>query len=170
VPLTLNGSPDPLFDRIRELRLDPNRRTSISKFEYDIFPLAPPVPVKVLEDAERRLGFPLPPLLRRLYTEIGNGGFGPGHGLAQYDSIRVGSQPPGRSAKVFTICDWGCANWSAIDCSTEEREMIFSHDRPDLCDEIREGISFRQWMQDWADGVDRWARVYPETKGERFSR
>src|SRR5690242_3913384 len=30
---------------------------------------------------ERRLGFTLPALLKRLYAEIGNGGFGPGYGL-----------------------------------------------------------------------------------------
>ena len=31
--------------------------------------------------AERRLGFALPPLLRRLYAEVANGGFGPGAGI-----------------------------------------------------------------------------------------
>ena len=34
-----------------------------------------------LADAERRLGFALPPLLRRLYAEVANGGFGPGSGI-----------------------------------------------------------------------------------------
>jgi hypothetical protein len=34
-----------------------------------------------LAAAERRLGFALPPLLRRLYTEVANGGFGPGAGI-----------------------------------------------------------------------------------------
>jgi hypothetical protein len=30
---------------------------------------------------ERQLGFGLPPLLKRIYIEIGNGGFGLGYGL-----------------------------------------------------------------------------------------
>ena len=34
-----------------------------------------------LAEAERRLGFALPPLLRRLYAEVANGGFGPGTGI-----------------------------------------------------------------------------------------
>lgn len=34
-----------------------------------------------LTSAERRLDAPLPGLLRRLYREVGNGGFGPGHGM-----------------------------------------------------------------------------------------
>src|SRR5215471_5816555 len=157
MPPASNGSPDPLIDRIRELRLDPNRRTSMSKFGYDIPHLRPPVSLEAVEDAERLLGFPLPPLLKTLYTEIGNGGFGPGYGLSgignSTDDDWITLEPPDdcKPAKIITICDWGCANWSAIDCSTEEGEMIFSHDRPDLCDEIRERISFRQWMQDWAD-------------------
>jgi hypothetical protein len=44
--------------------------------------------------AERALGFGFPPLLRKLYLEIGNGGFGPGYGLqsvrsADTDQLRV---------------------------------------------------------------------------------
>lgn len=34
-----------------------------------------------LDAAEARLGFPLPPALRRVYAEVANGGFGPGGGL-----------------------------------------------------------------------------------------
>ncbi len=41
----------------------------------------PPVTMAELMEAEARLGFPLPPLLKRIYTEVGNGGFGPGYGL-----------------------------------------------------------------------------------------
>ncbi|HEV7403649.1 MAG TPA: SMI1/KNR4 family protein [Chthoniobacteraceae bacterium] len=39
---------------------------------------APPATEAELAKAEESLGFALPPLLRRLYGEIGNGGFGPG--------------------------------------------------------------------------------------------
>jgi hypothetical protein len=41
----------------------------------------PPVSPEVLAEAERRLGFPLSPLLRALYTQVGDGGYGPGRGL-----------------------------------------------------------------------------------------
>ena len=36
--------------------------------------LCPPVTYDVVLEAEQRLGFPLPPLLRAVYTQIGNGG------------------------------------------------------------------------------------------------
>ena len=42
--------------------------------------LKPADPAGVAND-ERLLGFALPPLMRRIYMEIGNGGFGPGYGL-----------------------------------------------------------------------------------------
>jgi hypothetical protein len=39
------------------------------------------VSLKDLVHAETIIGFPLPTLLRRIYLEVGNGGFGPGYGL-----------------------------------------------------------------------------------------
>jgi hypothetical protein len=44
-------------------------------------PLPPRATREELDDAERRMGTALPPLLRRLYAEIANGGFGPGPGI-----------------------------------------------------------------------------------------
>ena len=41
----------------------------------------PPVSAAELVKVERELGYALPPLLRRVYTEIGDGWFGPGCGL-----------------------------------------------------------------------------------------
>jgi hypothetical protein len=48
-------------------------------------PAERPLPERASEEqlvaAERRVDFALPPLLRRLYAEVANGGFGPGLGL-----------------------------------------------------------------------------------------
>jgi hypothetical protein len=41
----------------------------------------PPATEASIEEAEAGLGFSLPPLLRRIYLEVGNGGFGPSDGL-----------------------------------------------------------------------------------------
>ncbi|HEY2511785.1 MAG TPA: SMI1/KNR4 family protein [Polyangiaceae bacterium] len=40
-----------------------------------------PATAAEIGETERQLGFPLPPLLRDLYTQVANGGFGPGYGL-----------------------------------------------------------------------------------------
>lgn len=41
----------------------------------------PPASEALLQETEARLGFPLPPLLRVLYANVANGGFGPGMGI-----------------------------------------------------------------------------------------
>jgi hypothetical protein len=43
--------------------------------------LPPPCDDATVDAAEATHGFALPPLLRRLYTEVANGGFGPGDGI-----------------------------------------------------------------------------------------
>jgi SMI1/KNR4 family protein SUKH-1 len=54
---------------------DPNDHPRKTSFAY------PPATEEQLLATERLLGFPLPPLLRTLYSRLANGGFGPGHGL-----------------------------------------------------------------------------------------
>ena len=41
----------------------------------------PPATEEQLRASEQALGFPLPPLLRTLYAQVANGGFGPDHGI-----------------------------------------------------------------------------------------
>ena len=43
--------------------------------------LPPPASPRELAESEERIGFDLPPLLRSIYSEIANGGFGPGYGF-----------------------------------------------------------------------------------------
>src|SRR5262245_5745047 len=44
-------------------------------------PRRPPCDDEVVDATEAALGVTLPSLLRRLYTEVGDGGFGPGDGI-----------------------------------------------------------------------------------------
>lgn len=61
----------------KELRrdLDPDDHPRKTSFAYA------PASGEHLLATEQALGFPLPPLLRTLYAQIANGGFGPGYGL-----------------------------------------------------------------------------------------
>src|SRR6266496_3176847 len=120
-----------LVDRIRAMQLDPNHRTSMARFD-DGPELYPPVSADLLEESERRIGFLLPPFLRTLYLDVGNGGFGPGYGLwglqggypapgiPESDTVESYLQTEKRVRPVrrwIVICDWGCCNYSAIDCA-----------------------------------------------------
>lgn len=46
-----------------------------------------PVTIEELVQAETQLGFALPSFLRRIYLEVGNGGFGPGYGLLPLNDL-----------------------------------------------------------------------------------
>lgn len=70
---------DTLIERLKEqvrIGTSPSDEYNIVK-QY----ANPPVTMADLIAAEAKLGFALPPLLKRIYTEIGNGGFGPGYGF-----------------------------------------------------------------------------------------
>lgn len=53
--------------------------------------IAPPATVADLDASEANLGFTIPPLLRRLYTEVGNGNWGPVYGVY---GIPIGGAAP----------------------------------------------------------------------------
>lgn len=77
-----------LFDRIRAYQVRPE----VTPFEALVSRLSgrgpnphgfawPPATEEQVRTTEDRLGFPLPHLLRALYTELANGGFGPAYGI-----------------------------------------------------------------------------------------
>jgi hypothetical protein len=99
-----------------------------------------------LDSAEQSLGFPLPALLKELYANVANGGFGPGYGLTSLESIAGGYSTMKQSNRLVDIafyerrqgsadhleipnyvwpdrflclCHWGCAIFSHLDCITE---------------------------------------------------
>ena len=58
------------------------------------FPVLPPVGPPALSEAEPALGFALHELLRRLYSSVGNGGFGPSYGMVPLSAESLGPEPP----------------------------------------------------------------------------
>lgn len=80
--------------------------------------------------AERELGFSLPPLLVRIYLEIGNGGYqlGPGiYGIGNFadstdcqDAVTITREMANEFVwwkDYMVIADQGCSMYSCIDCS-----------------------------------------------------
>jgi len=141
----------------------------------------PPVTPKELEAAERVLGFSLPPLLRTLYLQVGNGGFGPGYGLLrlnrrnprnQFEESAVslyqvfsGGDPEYPEwrwpAGLLPICDWGCALRSCVDC-TGDRAPVLRVDPEALADGDQDAFqpeadSLYDWLEAWVeDRVSFW--------------
>ena len=68
-------------------------------------PPNPPVPLAVLEALERELGFRLPTLLRRFYTEVADGGCGPDWGI---NRLR---HPPGADIELWWDQEMSVEGW-----------------------------------------------------------
>jgi hypothetical protein len=134
---------------------------------------------------EKSLGFRLPAVLRRVYGEIGNGGFGPGYGLigvsggrpddtgktlAEVYAINATVDPEDPSWSwpkgLVPICHWGCAIYSCVDCLSPGNPVrIFdpnAHEDSTSWDDalFDEAPSLEQWLREWAAGVDLWVKSY----------
>ena len=138
-----------------------------------------------LASDERRLGFRLPLLMKRLYREIGNGGFGPGYGLIGLSGgalddigrtapeIYASFSEPGEDDSdlkwprgLLPICHWGCAIYSCIACAAPGFPMkIFDpnlHVSASSWDDafFDEALTFDDWIEAWARGQDLWENSY----------
>lgn len=60
---------------------DPRRITTLNQYGTGQRTAFPPTTLLAVAAAENELGFQLPPLLSQLYTQVANGGFGPGYGI-----------------------------------------------------------------------------------------
>ena len=125
----------------------------------------PPVAMEAVRAAEEALGFAFPPLLVRLWTEVGNGGFGPGYGifgleggsveesqgLNIVDNYLATCRDPEWPRKLVPVCEWGGDDATAIDCSTPAGSMV------DLVEGVErrpKGMTFAHWMEAWVNGAD----------------
>ncbi|MGV9806692.1 hypothetical protein [Micromonospora chersina] len=152
----------PSADDVRWLEERGSQTHLAAKAVGAVDPLPPlePASAEAVADAERLLGHPLPPLLRRLYLEVANGGFGPGvlgvAGGYTDDLERTAvdrldpREPPGR----FPVAYWGCAIYSYVDCS-EPSAMMWGFDPNSGLAErsfFPEGISLTEWLIRWLRG------------------
>ncbi|MBW8485078.1 SMI1/KNR4 family protein [Actinomadura parmotrematis] len=122
-------------------------------------------------EAEAALGFPLPPLLARLYREVGDGGFGPeyrllplidGAGPTAVGTYREKRAPGRWPAGVLPILTWGCAMYAAVDCTdpaapvllfepsavTDDWEHAWFLDAGDLADWLRTWLADAGWYEE----------------------
>ncbi len=152
--------PTPLIDRIK---------ARVSQPAY------PPATRPQLEAAEWGIGFRLPDLVRDLYLQVGNGGFGPGYGIIGleggfeiYDQTLVAScwiyRDLKRRLETFTFSppawDWGSgwiiyAYWGGnlttiVDCA-DPALPVYALDSLDL--KPHSSKTLDQWWLGWLDGT-----------------
>ena len=140
---------------------------------------ATPEPVASAEEIaefERRVGRPIPPFWRRVYSEVGNGGFGPGFGLlglvtgarndegdsaAELLAVFRESNPEDENWApdgLVPIAHWGCAIYSCVDLRTEAAAVVRFDPNGHGPDEGWEGAwsqeaeASEEWLQTWIEG------------------
>jgi hypothetical protein len=135
-------------------------------------------PVATLEavlEVEEAIGCPLPPLLRRLFLEVANGGFGPHRGILGVrgdqpgahhdagddllDAYRGSRSGPGPHVprQMLWLFDWGCCIWSLVDCSRPEGQMWVwdphgAEDPSPANSLFRQAMTFTEWLAAWLQG------------------
>ncbi|MEN3537835.1 SMI1/KNR4 family protein [Microbispora sp. ZYX-F-249] len=133
--------------------------------------LPPAVEAEKVVQAEKQLGFPLPPVLARLYREVANGGFGPEYQLfpllgegrtavRAYLEERSMSQSCDAAfwpAGVLPILDWGCGMYAAVDCRSSEGAVLLFEPNPVHDDDWHlawfvDSKSLVDWLETWLSG------------------
>jgi hypothetical protein len=119
-------------------------------------PLRPAPPAAVAE-AEELAGRSLPSLLRRLYLEVGNGGFGPGYGLLGLrDGHRTGGLDAltGLKGGVLTLCDWGCGISSELNLADGQVWGYDPNPAPDgVSCTFPQHMTIGDWFSKWVEGT-----------------
>lgn len=137
-----------------------------------------PASAAALDSAERSLGLRLPVLLRRLYAEIANGGFGPGYGLlgvppegatddlgknlvSLYQTYREADDPHWTwPVGLVPVAHLGCAMYACVNAATQPAGVIWfepnGHELGTPWDAsfIPLADSLETWLQTWLDGRD----------------
>jgi hypothetical protein len=128
-----------------------------------------------IEAAAKALGFPLPEPLGLIYTQVGNGGFGPGQGLLPiqgpglpgldrnavevYLAARAHREEPSWEwpERLLPFCFRGDAVFSCTDCARADSPVVrwnppvdWSWQTPADCISD-ETPSLRQWLSQWAE-------------------
>lgn len=126
------------------------------------YPMPPaPAAEETVAAAERTIGYRLPPLLRRVYREVADGGVGPFGGIdgvgndpmvddyVGYHSATLGPDdaPPPPKGVLF-LCDFGCAQYCLLDCRHPEGQMWWWEEGS----RYKLRLTFPEWLQAWLEG------------------
>jgi hypothetical protein len=135
-------------------------------------PALVPALAEAVEEAEGAIGFRIPRLLRRLYLEVANGGFGPCGGIPRlsggpsawtvlgfYRQTHPRLPDDGEwsflPSHLLPLCGWGCGIYSFVDWS-DPAGPVWGFDPTEHGDErglFPEPFALAGWFARWMDGT-----------------
>ncbi len=161
-----------LISKIATRAIDLDLRHDFSS-HFDTM-LPSPANAKEIATTENELSLHLPDLLKKLLTEIANGGFGPGYGLLGTscghsdsddrallelrDFLRSTAESSGNQwePSFLPICEWGSSVWSCIDCGTSDSRM-YTLDETGF---TKTRHTLHTWLEGWCNGVRHWDSMF----------
>jgi hypothetical protein len=162
--------PDTAHQRAQYARADPRVRGMVavkagSLTAVDFYRDAPREPARPaatpaqVDEAERLMGVRLPPLLRRLYTEVGDGWFGPAFGLPalfrddEADEWPLVELRPEHAELGVALCDYGCGIWDFV--STEGPDhLVRCLEGDEVAALAAPGVPLVAWFEQWLAEID----------------
>lgn len=133
-----------------------------------------------IEKFEQEIGYILPDLLKQLFLQIGNGGFGPGYGL--FPLVSSTEENMLDFSKDFVECEfdfwktshiplvhWGCGIYTYMDLANPGAKLqVFDGNNYDEEDPQFNGVfeiphNLESFFQAWVDGVDLWKEMFSDT-------
>src|SRR5262245_1691618 len=176
--------------RMQQLIRRLKKRAEEGELACDAFakPIPPSASPRAVVATERQLGFALPHLLREIYLQIGNGGFGPSYGLLglkggatdERGNTLVGVY---RSMKrlaranrswrwpegLLPLCRLGCGMYSCLDCvQSRVPVLVFDPNNLDETETDKEQAVLRWtnsfWRQEnaFTSWLESWLDERPE--------
>ncbi|HEY6161363.1 MAG TPA: SMI1/KNR4 family protein [Bacteroidia bacterium] len=124
---------DELLQRIKQRASNPATIHDMAEGLAPAPQINPALTLAQVQQTENELGFKFPELWVRIYTEIGNGGFGPGYGLYKLEVakklyLEFMAEPENEWEKgTFPLCTWGCGIDSYVDCADEDNSVYYTN-------------------------------------------
>ena len=167
-----------LFKKIR-LRAE-NEQTRTDNCDVVVPKISSKYSYRELNEFEFRISRELPASLKRIYVEVGNGGFGPGYGFMSLENNIDTNQETVLNTyhsfcsddpeddlwiwpkELVPIIDWGCAIRSCINCDTGTVSIFDPNIEFEKMSEyfIPQGVSLESFLLKWCEGVNLWEEVY----------
>jgi len=175
------------FDQLHPTSQTVKRELGRSRTQPDRLgrPLKAPPPAnrEAVDACEQALGIQLPPLLREIYLNVANGGFGPGYGVIgveggfsngrgtlvelcrEFKSLEEEDPAWQWTSTWAPFCNWGCGVYSVVDCVDPYPVFFLDSATKDEGAPMASIIfphkeSLALWLEDWLAGKDLWAEVW----------
>lgn len=151
----------------RYTRGTPDYESALRQGMLERLPHTPPASTSAVEQAEELVGATLPGLLKNIFLDIANGGFGPAYGVlgvehgfrddlqrTAVDILKRRDEWLGMPDNLLPLCSWGCAIYSFVHCPSGR---IFGWDPNPVETEddvpfFEQEYTLETWLDAWLDG------------------